>query len=260
MSTVLLLVVTLGATFGFMAYMRKRVGGQTAHLKAGVLAPRLGMRVVEGDPEHNLATMSVEPSARNTGSAKGFVKQMAVTQLGGDLGAFRLVMAGATAEGAPTELVLSCRQDYEVGAFHDTIGTSYDLRLTVAARTTFPAFDIRLRAPRMGMEVASVFGAAPVPYASFGDPALDERFVIQCEDPTLARRIAPLLAPLLAQELYVHVVGTPGQISFVMTPASVNAAAFGFEATLGVLAQIGRALEGRQPAVAPAPSLAFAHR
>jgi len=109
MNQILLIAVVCGATFGFMFVMRRRLNTQYAHMRAGELAKRLGLTLVAGNPEHNLVTMSVQPAAQNTSSAKGLLKQVAVGQVGGTLGVFELRMHGKP-YGAETELVLYCKQ------------------------------------------------------------------------------------------------------------------------------------------------------
>jgi hypothetical protein len=246
MHQILLMVLICGGTVGFMVVMRKRLNTQYAHLRAGELATRLGMTLVEGDPQHNLATMSVQPATQNVYSAKGFLKQVAVSNLGGTLGEFKLRMTGKP-YGSDAELVLYCKQDFEPGVTENVTTTWSDLRLTVHTRCAIPPFELRLRKEMTGLE-----SRAPeqhMPPQSFGDAALDQRFRLESYDPTLPRRLATTLGPL-ANAIYVHVTGSGSQLSFVMTPATVNATAPSLEQVLHVLAAMAASFEGRALQVA----------
>lgn len=243
MSTIFLMIAILGGTFGFMSWQRRKLGKQYSHMRAGELAPRLGMTLVEGNPEFNLATQSVQPSVQNVSSAAGFLNQMAATSVGGTLGEFRLHMTGQP-YGANAELVLYCRQDYKPGYAQNVTTTWHDLRLTIRARGTVTPFDLRLRKETTGLETRRAADEQRMPVQSFGDPMLDQRFAIETYDPSLPKRIAAVLGPLSHHMIYVHITGAGDQVSFVMTPASVMAAAMSFEQVLHVLASIGAVLDG----------------
>jgi hypothetical protein len=250
MSTIVLSAVIIIGTFGFMIFMKKRLNTQYAHLKAGALAQRLGMQLVEGNPEHNLATHSVLPSVQNTGSAGGFLKQMAATQVGGTLGEFRLRMIGRP-YGSDAELVLYAREDLEVGYTQNTTTTWSDLRFTFHVRSNVTPFELALREQMTGLETRA--NEQPMPKQRFGDAALDKRYVIESFDQNLPRHLAGVLAPL-AQLAYVHVVGAGNQISFVMTPTAVCSSAMSLEQIVHVLASITAVFEGKpmpQPMAAP---------
>ena len=243
------ILVLVAATFGFMFFMRRRLNTQYAHMRAGELAPRLGMQLLAGDPAHNLVTMSVQPSVQGTSSAKGFLSQMAATQLGGTLGELKLHMAGQP-YGASCELMLYCRQDFEPGFTTNTTTTWHDLRLTVHAAYAVVPFDLRLRKETMHLETRRDDGEPRMPPQLFGDPVLDERFVIETPDPSLPRRIAGALGPFLHTLVYVHVTGAGNQVSFVMTPSSVTSVAPSLESILHGLVSIAAVFEGR-PMPAP---------
>src|SRR5262245_1792912 len=226
-----MIVIILIGTFGFMFYMKRRLNTQYAHMRAGQAAQRLQMRIVEGDPEHNLVTQSVLPSVRNAGSARGFLTQMAATQVGGTLGEFKLRMLGEP-YGAQVELVLYVREDFKPGFTENVTTTWSDCRLTVHARTAVVPFDLRLRKEHMGLETRQSCEEQHMPQQGFGDVALDQRFVLETFDPALPRRIAAALGPILHVIPYVHVVGSGNQVSFKMTPQAVAASASCFEQVL----------------------------
>lgn len=242
MSSLVLVVVILGGTFGFMHFQRKKLKTQLAHLRAGELARRMGMQLTHGNPEFNLGCQSVLPAANNLGSAKGFLKQMAKSSFGGVLGAFELRMAGQP-YGARAELVLYCKQDLEKGYSSDTITTSHDLRLTVYTRSAVAPFELFLRKEMTGLEIKR--GDRRMPVQLLGDVTLDQRYQIESIDPGLPRRIAGAFAALPAHLPYVHVVGSGDQVSFAMTPGSVMAVAASLEQVLHVLASIAAVIEGR---------------
>ncbi len=253
MSTIVFAVIAVAGTFGFMIYMRKKLYTRFAHLRARQLAERLGMQLVEGDPEHNLATRSVLPSVQNTGSAKGFLKQMAATQMGGKLGEFRLRMAGHP-YGSDAELVLYCKEDLEVGFTENVTTTWSDLRLTIHTRCNVTPFELRMKKQHVGLEARA--SEAPMPKQRFADPALDAHFAIEAYDPRLPGAISPAIAPLV-QLAYVHVSAVGNRLSFVMTPTSVASVAPSLEQILHVLVSIAAVFEGKPaPEVHPAIALA----
>jgi hypothetical protein len=243
MNLPMMIVIAL-ATFGFMFYMRRRLNTQFAHMTAGALAPRLGMQVVDGDPAFNLATMSVLPSVQNTGSARGFLSQMAATSVGGTLGEFKLRLAGQP-YGSDAELVVYVRQDYQPGLTTNTTTTWSDVRLTVRARAAIAPFDLRLRKELTGLETRRHADEPRLPAQRFADPALDARYAIEAHDPRLPAALIGALAALPPHLIYVHVVGNERGVSFVMTPAAVNASAVSFEQILHALASVVALFEGR---------------
>jgi len=242
MTSLFLCVGLIAGTFGFMYVMKKKLGTQLAHLRASELAARMGMQVTEGNPEFNLGCHSVLPSAQALGSAKGFLGQMAKSSFGGKLGEFKLRMAGQP-YGAHSELVLYCKEELEKGYGEDTITTTHDLRLTVHARSAVAPFELALRKEMTGLEIKR--GDRRMPPQSFHDAALDQRYVIESTDPALPSRIATALAALPPHLLYVRIVGSGDQVSFVMTPGSVNAVAASLEQLLHVLASVTAVIEGR---------------
>jgi hypothetical protein len=246
MSIVFIAVVVLG-TFAFMIVMKRRMNNQFAHMRAGEVAGRLGLRLVEGNPEHNLATMSVQPTAQNLTSTKGFLRQMAVGQVGGSLGEFKLHMIGQPYH-AHAELLLYCRQELQPGYSESVTTTWSDLRLTVHARCQIAPFALRLRSEASGLETRRP--EQPMPVQQFGDAALDRRYVIEAFDPSLPRHLAPIIAALPPVLMYVHVTGSANQISFVMTPTAVNASALALEQILHALVSLAAVFEGQ-----PVPAL-----
>lgn len=260
MTSYLYIIIAVGGCFGFMWFMKKRLNTQYSHLRAGELAPKLGMQLLEGNPEHNLVTMSVQPSVQNTSSAKGFLKQVAATQLGGKLGELKIHMVGQP-YGANAELMLYCRQDYKPGFAENVTTTWSDLRMTVHARCNVAPFDLRLREEHMGLETRREDDEARMPAQQFGDPTLDRRFVIECYDPALPRYLAGVLGVLASVIPYVHVTAHTNQVSFVMTPGSVNASAMSFEQILHALVSIAAMFEGRPVpgALLPQPMAPVAH-
>lgn len=252
-STLLLAVITIAGTFGYMIFMRRRLHAQYAHMRAGELVPRLGLRLVEGNPAHNLVTESVQPAVQNATSARGLLTQVAAAELGGTLGEFKLHAVGQPYD-TPAELVLYCRQELSPGLTCVTTTTWHDLRLTAHARAEVTPFELRLRTEHAELEARRADDAPRLPARAFGDPGLDQRYLIATPDPTLPRRLAGALAPL-GQLAYVHLVGDGHQVSFVMTPASVNASALALEDVLRVVASIAALADGRpMPGVIAGPA------
>ena len=259
MSSLILAIVVVAATLGYMKFMRTKLDTQYAHMRAGELVTRLGLQLVEGNPEHNLVTQAVLPSALNLSSAKGFLGQMAATQVGGTVGEFKLRAVGQP-YGASAELVLYCREDLSPGLNVLTRTTWHDLRLAVTARAQLTPFELQLRTPSPGLEPRRAPDAPELPAQAFGDAALDQRYAITTRDPHLPARLASALRALPPTLAYVHIVGDGDRIALVMTPTSVAAAAMSFEQILHALASMVAALEGRAAPgqLAQAPNAAFA--
>lgn len=257
-STLLVSIVAVVGTVGFMVFMRRKLNRQYSHMRAGEVAPRLGMQLTEGNPEHNLVTMSVQPSVQNTSSASGLLRQVAAGQVGGTLGEFKLRMVGQP-YGANAELVLYCRQDFAPGITSNVTTTWHDCRLTVHARCQVAPFELRLRDEHPGLEARRTEHAVALPAQQFGDAALDRRYVIEASDARATRYLGGALGSF-GHAAYVHIVGSGNQISFVMTPASVNASAMTLEQTLHALVSIAAAFEGRPaPGALLAQPIAVAH-
>jgi len=96
-----------------------------------------------------------------------------------------------------------------------------------------------------GLETRRRDDAPRMPAQAFGDPHLDQRYIIETPDPSLPRRIAPALGLLAPHLAYVHVVAAGTQLSFVMTPTSVMCSATTFEPILHALASLAAIFEGR---------------
>src|SRR5439155_1822614 len=127
--------------------------------------------------------------------------------------------------------------------FTENVTTTWsDLRLTVMTRVPVPPFDLRLRDEHTGLETRRDDDQPRMPPQPLGDPTLDQKLVIETPDPRVPRAIAGMLAPL-AHNAYVHVQGAGNQLSFVMTPASVNAAAMNLEQILHVLVSLAAIFE-----------------
>lgn len=236
--TSLLGIVACVGCVGFMFVFKKRLDTQYAHLKAGALASRLGMQMTKGSPEHNLCTMSVYPSANNLKSGAGWGKSMLASSFGGNIGVFELHMGNSQAE-----LSLYAKEDMQLGVYRQRTTTAHDLRLTRFARIPSP-FVLYLRNPMQGMEIQRPVEAG-MPMQSFGDPRLDQMFVIEAHDPSVPQRIRPIVEQMMELSLYAHVDGSPRGISWVMTPAAVNYSSMYFEKLLPMLGQMASALEGR---------------
>lgn len=240
MSNLVPAVLIILATFGYLWLSRRRLGQQYAHLQVGAVAARLGLRLVEGSAQHNLATQSVQPSVENLGSAGGFLKQMAATQVGGTLGETKIHAVGQR-QGLRAELMLYCRQHLQPGLSRLTTTTWHDLRLTVHAPRALPRFVLRLRHETPGLPTRQSPQEAELPEQWIPDPRLAERYRLMSAEPDLAARIAGALTAL--QPLaYVHVTGSGDQVSFVMTPASVMSASFFFEEILQTLTLLATVL------------------
>lgn len=203
-STIVMMAVMGGLVVFFMFYNKKRMAAaeaQTANARAGELAQRMGLQLVQGDPMTNLAMARVL-----TQTNKGEVPEVHVRLEGSPGGRY-------------TELEYYERTKVDTGFTSSTITTWLTAHLTVAVRSPFPAFEVVLKdAKYFASELKPKLVAPPTP---FGDPALDKTLLLKTQDP----RVAPVIAePLRAVTAWgwVHIHGEDGKLTFHCTKMTVG--------------------------------------
>jgi hypothetical protein len=216
--------------------MVRATDGRCADHRLAAVAQRLGLRIVEGNPELDLFQAQA-------------THDMAAGQLtGGRIARFmgdREKETRARLEGAPygrpTQLVFRSYTKYQDRVPVGMVTSDVEFRLSVELPVEIPPFEIVLRK-------AGAFGvkARPewhLPRQSFGDPEVDARLVLRCPDPRLGPRLSPVVGGL-ASHGYVHIQGQGRVISSLAEEDATMHAAFDLEQTQVVLEHMANALAG----------------
>jgi hypothetical protein len=222
------------AFVAIMLYRRKVVAArrdqQYISYRAGELASRLGLQVVEGDPSFNLFI-----ARANAEIARGPRDGRPVR--------VRVRLTGSR-DGAPLELIYDLRWERETGVTKTTWRKWLDCRLIVEAREAFPDFEVRSHQAQPG-PIAAIRALPP---ASTGDPAVDQAYAVATREPRLAGLLGRHLSGFdLLGAAGVHVVGEGRTISFVMRDDKAPLLAsvlFHAEQVADELVRIARAVGG----------------
>jgi len=234
----------------FVAYFvmknKKVMGGweQTnAKFRLSEFAPRLGLSVVEGDPNFNLmlaatAMDSQASQAKETGMV-GALKGVVTGEQSGTKN-LHVVLRGAP-NGRATEYVYLHKEELDVGLLVNKLTTTFECRFTVQVARPFSPFEIVLRKPGMAMNSPAEMSLPP---RSLGDPLLDAKFIFSAADPKVAPTVAEALGPL-ANMPFFHVQAHHQAIHFVMTQFGSSAALASMEQVQYAFEQMAAAFEGR---------------
>ncbi|MFO0684551.1 MAG: hypothetical protein U0234_21025 [Sandaracinus sp.] len=212
---VLVMIGFVGATY----FYRQRMMGAAAateqqhtEARAGAVAQRMGLALVQGDPNFNFYYTN-----RWQDLGQAMSRNVLSRPSRPDI---ELRMEG-TPGGRRVELVYVDRLRVEDNLLSRDVMRWLDMRLIVGVQAPFPDFEVTLRTPNEYMRPEPQLALPP---ASFGDPMLDTVLALKTNDP----RIAPAIAEgmrLFAGEHYVHVIGARGVLTFRCT--DMSAMAFG---------------------------------
>jgi hypothetical protein len=229
-------MVMVALVIGGLIYGRRhlsRVQRDTTDYQAGAIAQRLGLRLERGNPAQNLFV---------TGRMAEEVQH------------FDVRLAGQRNE-VPVEIVYFRNVEHERGFLEVTIHQTWDVRLTARTTASFGHFEVCLRNPQAHNRVRPYF-ENPMPELRTGHPVTDRALRITGDNPAIATPLGELLAPLASLQ-YVHVVGEPGAISFLMSRGDggrgnemmgVGYGLYDADRILDVLTRIALTAEGRAPA------------
>ncbi|GAB5542066.1 MAG: hypothetical protein RLP09_28660 [Sandaracinaceae bacterium] len=180
---------------GLHVYFRvKNAPAHSAHLeqlRAGRLADRLGLTVVEGDPSFVMHDVGSPVPTRR-----------------------RLVLQGAPAAagGLHLELFYSYQRTDRPGLSETEVEILFECRLTAFANGAFPAFEVFPRGPYIPEK------APLLPAATTGHEWVDRAYVVRTKEPRMATLLAQHLVaahPTLG-EVGMHVYGDGQRVSFFM--------------------------------------------
>jgi len=222
--TYLLLFVVLG----YFAYMKlvvqpKQVAAANetyANMVATDVATRLGLEVVEGDPNINLMMLHYGHVTAEATEVKDGTGWTATTT--------DVKKVGVTLRGTPNGR--SQEFTYWLESEHVRLTKQWTRTLHFALRTqvnaSFPQFEVALRSPNALLKPKLHFalGAAPT-----GIPTVDAALVVYASDPKIAQILAPHLIPFIGHT-YVHIVGDGQRLMLLADQATSSYATYFLEA------------------------------
>jgi hypothetical protein len=229
-----LLVLGAGLYFQYWAKQQRRVQAeQHPESKAGAIAARLGLALIEGDPEFNLVY-----NERGQQFASAGVMRNPVPEL-------RLRIAG-TLYDRPVEIAYQDRIETAVHFDGTSVTLTIFCRIAAATRCGFPPFEITLRSAPMGMEPRARM--QHLPESSFGDPNVDRQLVLRCADPRVGPAILPYLGPVRALT-YVHITGENAMVAYELSQSFGLMMLGSADMIVFVLASLSSVMEGSAPPV-----------
>jgi hypothetical protein len=226
-------VLAFAAVLFFVVRQKKQLKAydqQYSNYRAGELAQRLGLSLVQGDPLFNL-----------------FIRQANVDVQRGPADKRPIhieVRAHGAPHGAPLEFLYLYRVEQETGFNTVTWRVWFECRLNAQARQPFPPFEVLSRNTPLG-PIAQTQSLAPLPS---GNPDVDRDYVIATREPAMAALLGQVLPQFSAfQSSGVHLVGDGQRVSFVMKQdkAPLIASTLYYAETLGkLLSDLARRVGG----------------
>jgi hypothetical protein len=208
----------------------KKYDQQYSNYRAGELAQRLGLRLLEGDPLFNL-----------------FIRQANVDVLRGPTDQkpvhIQIRMQGEP-HGVPLELLYLYRVERESDFTTVTWRTWFDFRMTAHAKSPFPPFEVISRSAPLG-PIAQTQPLAAMPT---GNAAVDATYLVATQEPGMAQLLGQVLGGFATfANAGVHLVGDGRSVSYMLqqdkAPLAANALYFA-EAMSGLLSDLARRLGG----------------
>jgi len=195
-------VIALAVVIYFMVYRKKMLANydqQYANFRAGQLAQRLGLNLVQGDAGFNF-----------------FVKHANVDVMRGPSDGKPLhveVRMEGQPYGVPLELYYLYRVEQESGFSGVTWRTWSDCRMTAKPKAAFPPFEVVSRNAPLGPIAAK----QPLPKTPSGNPMVDSMYEVTTQEPGMAKLLGELLpAYTTFSNSGIHLVGDGKSVSFVM--------------------------------------------
>ncbi|MBL8602373.1 MAG: hypothetical protein JNK72_10665 [Myxococcales bacterium] len=239
MPFVVLLVV--GAMWFNGRRMRAQFLSDNPQYGLGVLAQRLGLQLVQGDPGYNLLVNN-----RDTQVAA------AVPLIAGMTGNTPAVEALATGQhrGHPVRFVFYDQTRVEKGVLETVYTRTFSCSIEVGVAAAVPPFELVLRNENEYLRTEQRLDAPAQP---FGHHALDPVLVLRSIEPRVAPVLAPVLGALMAMG-YVHILGEGQSVRFVFTALGASTGLYYAETVLQVLLAIADVLEGKPAVMVPPPA------
>jgi hypothetical protein len=219
---------------GYMYMMRgKRLAAydtQYANYRVGPMSQRLGLTLVEGDPQFNLwITQANEDVSRGPSDARPLHVQVRMT---GNHG------------GIPLEFVYLHRVEQETGFSEVRRKIWFDCRLIAHARQPFPPFEVTSKQGPVG----TIAQIQPLPPALTGNPAVDATYTVATNEPRMAQVLGSVLPGFSAMvNSGIHIVGDGKTVAFVMKedkPPLIPSALYYAEIMAEQLVHVARTVGG----------------
>ncbi len=221
--------VMVPLVLGLFFYQRKRMATTLAansDKTLGVIASRLGMRVVEGDPSLNLLYFQ-QPS--------------------GDFK--RSLRAEGQPYGRPARLTIVDGQKTNEYVVAKKITQTFGCFLEVTLAIRVHPFELTLRSPQQYLAPnLELEHRTELQTVSLADPALEQMFVVRSADPQVPERLRAALQ-LLSTQQFVHLAGEGDRIWMSFTRFGLASLSYAPEELLLALEAAACGLEGR-----PAPA------
>jgi hypothetical protein len=226
-------VLALVAVGFFMLRQKKAIAGydaQFSNYRAGELATRLGLTLVEGDPGFNLFIRHA-----NVDVARGPSDKQPIH--------ISVALAGQR-DGRELALRYLYRVEQETGYGSVTWKIWFDCRMTAGVRTAFPPFEVTSRKTPMG----TIARTMSLPEQRTGVPQVDTEYAVCTAQPQLAALLGGVLPGFATfASAGVHLVGDGKTISFVMkqdkSPLLANALYYA-EQMASLLTELSRRIGG----------------
>ena len=189
-------VVGIALVVGYMIYghkQRAKTQADTTEYQAGAIAQKLGIGVERGDPNLNLFV-----------PGKGGLQNQHYD-----------VLLRGQRNGVPLEVVYFRQVTTEQGFMSVTRNRSWEARITARTDAAFGHFEATLRQPQQWNRTRTYF-ENPMQELRTGDARTDSLLRVTGDNPAIAPSLGALLAPLTSLN-YVHVIGRPGEVSFLMS-------------------------------------------
>jgi hypothetical protein len=247
---ILVVVVLIALPIYRKAYM-SRTDRKYVDFRVGNIAHRLGLQIIEGDPELNMIQAYTAHRFQRANPVGGFMAGFR----GATEKQTRVQLRG-TVRGHPVEFLFDVQTETVDDLIEVESTESFACELAVAVPAGVPAFEVLLRSQ------SKHWGARPtlgLPAQSLGQQELDATLAFLCGDPALGRWLAPVLAGLRHHN-FVHLRCVHGRLSALATRVSVGMVVDKLAETQAVLVEIADMLSrsGQSPnnigPSTPAPS------
>jgi len=235
-------VVMIGlviASFIYRNKMTAKFNTDFAHYKLSDIAALLQLNVVEGPPDLNLMNVHAE-HAKQAKQGGGML-----AKLTGDGMSQSTAVAEGTRWGRPYRLEYLQRTEVETKEriIESTRTTRewFDMNLRAALQGERPRFEIHVRewAQYCEPHLQTALPARPTGLAS-----LDAQLVVKCDDPALAKALAPALVPLMTDQT-LHIVCSGTDIRALSTRYTYGTLLMNIAAIQKGLEHIACIVEGR---------------
>jgi hypothetical protein len=219
---IVVIVVAVLGLYGWQFMQRKKSLAENQDKTFGAVAERLGLQVLEGDPNQSLYFF-----VERHGDYQRQLRAQG-TPYGRD--AFFTLMDGVKS----SEYVVYRRTVHSFGCFLETALQTQTTPFEVVLRNPNPHLP-----PHEGMEERPELREMPS-----GDAAIDAKYRIRATDPKVPPALVPALR-ILEQQIFVHIAGEGDRVWNSFTRGSLPYFAYAVEEYLLALETAACSLEGR---------------